>query len=174
MFIRRKPNKTGSVSVQVISKHTGKYQVVRSFGVGYSEQELVLLEERARDFISREQNFVGELFSDSDEVRLEDFISSIDNSHVQVVGPELIFGRLYDKIGYCKIKNDLFRHLVISRLFSPGSKLKTIDYLNRYHSIHYSIDKIYRFLDTLIFAFVLQHTPFYWRWNECSSKQNLK
>ena len=149
MFIRRKSNKTGSVSVQVISKHTGKYQVVRSFGVGYSEQDLVRLEEKARGFIAREQNFVDELFSDDDEVRLEDFVSSIDNAHIRVVGPELVFGRLYDKIGYCKIKNDLFRHLVISRLFNPGSKLKTIDYLDRYHGIHYSIDKIYRFLDRL-------------------------
>ena len=139
MFIRRKPNKTGSVSVQVISKHTGKYQVVRSFGVGYSEQELVRLEEYARGFIVRKQNFVGELFSDQDEVRLDDFVSTIDNAHVRVVGPELIFGRLYDQIGYCKIENELFRHLVISRLFSPGSKLKTIDYLDRYHGIYYSI-----------------------------------
>ena len=32
MYIRRKPNRTGSVSVQVISKHAGAYRVVRSFG----------------------------------------------------------------------------------------------------------------------------------------------
>ena len=43
----------------------------------------------------------------------------------------------------------MFRHLVISRLFSPGSKLKTIDYLERYQGISYSKDRIYRFLDTL-------------------------
>jgi transposase len=43
----------------------------------------------------------------------------------------------------------MFRHLVISRLFSPGSKLKTIDYLERYQGVIYSIDKIYRFLDAL-------------------------
>ena len=43
----------------------------------------------------------------------------------------------------------MFRHLVITRLFSPGSKLKTIEYLLRYQSVSYDISKIYRFLDNL-------------------------
>ncbi len=137
------------VSVQVISKHTGQYQVIRSFGVGRTEQELVRLEECARTFIVQQEGFVGELFAEEDEVRLEDFLSTINNSEIQVIGPELIFGRLYDKIGYGTINNDMFRHLVVSRLFSPGSKLKTIDYLERYQGITYSSDKIYRFLDKL-------------------------
>ena len=149
MFVRRIPNKTGTVSVQVISKHTGKYKMMRSFGTGRNEQELVRLEEHARQFISEQQGFAGELFPDEDDVRLEDFLSTIHNTQIQVVGPELVFGRLYDRIGYCQIKNDLFRHLVICRLFSPGSKLKTIDYLERYQGIIYSKDRIYRFLDTL-------------------------
>ena len=149
MYIRRKPNKTGSISVQVISKHTGSYQVLRSLGTGRTEQELIRLEEHARQFISSQSGFAGELFADADEVRLEDFLSTLHNTHIKVVGPELIFGRLYDKVGYGIIPSELFRHLVISRLFSPGSKLKTIDYLERYQGVTYSTDKIYRFLDTL-------------------------
>jgi transposase len=149
MYIRRKPNKSGSVSIQVVSKHTGKYKVVRSFGTGFTEQELVRLEEHARQFISEQRGFTGDLFFDEEDLRLEDFISTINNTEVQVIGPELIFGRLYDSIGYSLIKNDMFRHLVIGRLFNPGSKLKTIDYLERYQGIIYSIDKIYRFLDSL-------------------------
>lgn len=43
----------------------------------------------------------------------------------------------------------MFRHLVITRLFSPGSKLKTIDYLFRYQGVSYNISKIYLFLDNL-------------------------
>jgi transposase len=149
MFVRRKPNKTGTVSVQVISKHTGKYQVMRSFGVGRTEQELVRLEEHAHHFIRLQSGFVGELFGDEDDARLEDFLCTINNTEIQVIGPELIFGRLYDKIGYGVIQSELFRHLVISRLFNPGSKLKTIDYLGRYQGVSYPKDRIYRFLDTL-------------------------
>ena len=149
MYVRRKPNKTGTVSVQVVSKHTGKYQVMRSFGVGRTEQELIRLEEHARQFIVEQAGFVGELFFDEDDVHLEDFLSTLNNTEIQVIGPELIFGRLYDKIGYGAIKNELFRHLVVGRLFSPGSKLKTIDYLERYQGASYPKDRIYRFLDTL-------------------------
>jgi transposase len=149
MYVRRKPNKTGTVSVQAVSKHRGKYQVMRSFGVGRSEEELVRLEEHARQFIVAQDGFAGGLFSDEEDIRLEDFLCTINNTEIQVVGPELIFGRLYDKIGYGSIQNELFRHLVVSRLFSPGSKLKTIDYLERYQGISYPKDKIYRFLDTL-------------------------
>lgn len=43
----------------------------------------------------------------------------------------------------------MFRHLVISRLAYPGSKLKTIDYLQRYQGIEISVDTVYRFLDKL-------------------------
>ena len=149
MYIRRISNKTGTVSVQVISKHTGKYKVMRSFGTGRNEQEIVRLEEHARQFIIEQRGFVGELFSNEEDDNLEDFLSTIENTQIQVIGPELIFGLLYDKIGYCTIRQEMFRHLVISRLFSPGSKLKTIDYLHRYQGIIYSKDKIYRFLDTL-------------------------
>ena len=149
MYVRRKRNITGTVSVQVISKHTGKYKVMQSFGTGWTEQEIVRLEEHAQQFIIEQQGFVGELFPDEDDIRYEYFLSTIHNTHVQVVGPELIFGRLYDKIGYGKIKQDMFRHLVISRLFNPGSKLKTIDYLERYLGINCPKNKIYRFLDML-------------------------
>jgi transposase len=149
MYIRRKHNKTGTTSLQVVSKAGGKYKVVRSFGIGRTEEEMVRLEEHARQFISEQEGFAGELFADEDEVRLKGFVSTLQNTQVQVVGPELIFGCLYERIGYGTIKNELFRHLVVSRLFSPGSKLKTIDYLERFQGIIYSKDKIYRFLDRL-------------------------
>ena len=64
MYIRRIANKTGTVSVQVISKHTGKYKVMRSFGTGRNEQKIVRLEEHARQFIIEQRGFVSELFSD--------------------------------------------------------------------------------------------------------------
>jgi hypothetical protein len=151
MFVRRKPNKSGKISVQVILKRGGKSKVLRSFGTGRTEQELLRLEEQARSFIVRQQGFCGELFEDREDALFSDFIATFSNERIRVIGPELIFGVLYDKIGYNAIRTEMFRHLIISRLFSPGSKLKTIDYLERYQGVIYSIDRIYRFLDTLCF-----------------------
>jgi hypothetical protein len=108
-----------------------------------------LAQEQVRQFISGQCGFVGDFFADEDDVRLDNFVAVLQNTQIQVVGSELIFGQLYDKIGYGKIKNEMFLHLVVSRLFSPGSKLRTIDYLDRFQGVIYSIDKICRFLDTL-------------------------
>ena len=41
--------------------------------------------------------------------------------------------------------------MVVTRLFSPGSKLKTIEYLQRYMGVTYDISSIYRFLDSLCY-----------------------
>ena len=55
----------------------------------------------------------------------------LNESHlkVRVTGPEQILGKIFDNIRFNQIDDELFRHLVITRLVYPGSKLKTIDYL---------------------------------------------
>ena len=78
-------------------------------------------------------------------------LSGISNTHIQVIDPELIYGRLYDRIGYGELKDDMFRHLVICRLFNPGSKLRTVEYLRRYLNKDYDVEAVYKFLDNLCY-----------------------
>ena len=151
MFVRRKANRTGSISVQVIDKSKGRYHVVKSFGAGGTEAEVLRLEENARQYVREQSGINRILFEYEDEIKLNNFISTIANAQIQVIGPEIIFGTLYDRIGYGKLNNELFKHLVVTRLFNPGSKLKSCDYLSRYQGITYDISKIYRFLDNLCF-----------------------
>jgi hypothetical protein len=40
MFLRKKPNKSGSISVQIISKNRSKYKVLQTIGSSSNEQEL--------------------------------------------------------------------------------------------------------------------------------------
>jgi transposase len=148
MFVRRKPNKSGTVSVQIISKIGGKYKVLKSLGSAKTEAAIRVLEIEARQELSR-MTGRQELFTEPDDLVVESFLSNLSNSDIQVIGPELVFGKIFDRIGYDEITAPLFRHLVITRLVSPGSKLKTIDYLSRYEGKIYSSDTIYRFLDTL-------------------------
>lgn len=91
---------------------------------------------------------VLDLETESDK-QVERFVDTLANTHIRVIGPELILGSLFDRIRFNIFPNDLFRHLVISRMVYPGSKLKTIDYLQRYKNIFVSSDIIYRFLDEL-------------------------
>jgi len=85
----------------------------------------------------------------NEEQTIEEFLSQLENAQVRTVGPERIFGTLFDRLGFNKIPDELFRHLVIARLAYPASKLKTVDYLYRYQGVTISIDAVYRFLDML-------------------------
>lgn len=151
MFLRKKPNKSGSTSVQVVVKTKNRKQrVVKTIGSSSNADEIDRLMAEGRKYISDHQ---GPLLPgiDEDENAVDTFIGTLMNSQVKVVGPELIFGRLYDYIGYNSIQSEMFRHMVICRLYNPGSKLKTADYLERYIHVSYDISKIYRFLDSLCY-----------------------
>jgi len=151
MFVRKKQNKGGSTSILVIDRSHDKYKILKNFGCSSDVIEIEKLVARAEDYIQEKTGLNNSLFPYQEDETILQFASTISNSQIQVIGPELIFGRLYDYIGYDVIDSDLFRHLVVSRLANPGSKLKTIDYLFRYQGIKLSIDKIYRFLDNLCY-----------------------
>lgn len=148
MFIRKNKNRSGSVSIQIVSKQSGRYRIVKTIGSGRTEQEIEYLYQRAKIELHSNHQTLS-MFINKEDAFLESYLDSLNNSQIQVIGPELIFGKIYDTIGFNQIDNDLFRHLVITRLYQPGSKLKTIDYMHRFLNISKSIDEIYRFLDKL-------------------------
>ena len=159
MFVRRKVNKSGSTSVQVVDKSGGGYRVVCSLGAASEEWEIQRLEARGRQYVKEHSHPELPLFGQGIDERLEELVSGLGNSQVQVIGPEVIYGKLYDEIGYGAVGSRMFRHLVVCRLFNPGSKLKTIDYLARYVGESDSPDQIYRFLDSLCHRKVKPSTP---------------
>ncbi len=148
MFLRKKKNRSGSISVQIISKSRGNYKVIRSIGSGKTEQEIQKLEFLGKQEMER-LNRQPKLFISESDTLVDEIFSAITNSSIRTVGPEIIFGRIYDHIGYHEVQADLFRHLVIARIAYPLSKLKTVDYLYRYQGVSINIDSVYRFLDKL-------------------------
>jgi transposase len=148
MFLREKKNKSGSVSIQIIQKLRGKYKVLKTIGSGRTEQEITRLNYLGKQEIER-LSTQPELFVWENDLQIEQIFSNLSNASIRIVGPELIFGKLYNKIGFGSIQQDLFRHLVIARIAYPLSKLKTVDYLYRYQGLTLDIDKVYRFLDKL-------------------------
>lgn len=148
MFIRQKKNKTGTISVQIIDKSTGKYKAIKSLGCSTNPNEIKLLVEKAHRHI---QKITGQLEFDFTLGDDNYFYRSVYESirQIQLLGPELVLGKLFNEIGFNRIQDELFRHLVIARLVFPVSKLKTIDYLIKYKGIVYEKDKVYRYLDKL-------------------------
>lgn len=149
MFVRKKRNKSGRVSVQVIDKANG-YRVVRSIGVSGDPDEIKRLVELGKVFIARQSNQYSLFPQDEhDNAVVLDFVKTLQNASIRTVGPEMIFGRLFDEIGFGAIPEWLFRDIVVARLVYPTSKLKTVDYLYRYQGKTVSPDSIYLFLDRL-------------------------
>lgn len=148
MFLRKLGNRSGSVSIQIIQKVKGKSKVVRTIGCAESEQEIQKLWHIGKQEISRISN-QPKLFTSEADTLVEQAFGMLSNSNICTIGPELIFGRIFDYIGFGSIDKEMFRHLVIARLAYPLSKLKTVDYLFRFQGILLDVDAIYRFLDKL-------------------------
>jgi transposase len=149
MFVREKKNKSGTISVQIIDKSSGKYRVAKTVGFSSDPEEIAYLRKKAYTIMP---TLIGQTSIDFWSDSTKEFVRNlkkVKTSQVQVEGPEKVFGKIFDDIGFGAIEQDLFRHLVITRLIAPGSKLKTVDYLERYKDISIDISKVYRFMDTL-------------------------
>jgi hypothetical protein len=149
MFVRQKRNKSGRVSVQVVDKAEG-YRVVKTIGVAGEPNEIGRLVELGKAFIERQSKQYS-LFprDEHDNAVVLDFVRTLENASIRTVGPELIFGRIFDEMGFNAIPERMFRDVVVARLVYPVSKLKTVDYLYRYQGKRVSADSIYLFLDRL-------------------------
>lgn len=148
MFVRKKKNKSGSISVQIITKSKGKYKVVKSLGSSIDPTVIFGLELKAKQEIQRMESNPS-LFVFEKDTLIESFLSEVQNAQIRTIGPELVFGKVFDFIGFNTISEPLFRHLVIARLAFPLSKLKTIEYLYRFQGVYLDLDTVYRFLDKL-------------------------
>jgi transposase len=146
MFVREKVNKSGVVSVQVITKSKGKSKLVKTIGSSKNAGILVDLVKQGHQFIA---SFDGQRTFDysDDQTLLRSVFQSI-SSHTEV-GTEMLLGKIFNDIGFQSVGDDIFRRLVLSRLIHPASKLKTSDYLDKYHDLDYPVQQIYRYMDKL-------------------------
>ena len=148
MFVREKANKNGLVSIQIIDKSSGKYVVRQTVGSSSDPDEIAFLIKKGRQEISRLKGQTSLPFDQEVELEFVDtFVNHLDS--FSLVGPELLLGKIFDQIGFNVIEDELFRHLTLTRLVYPVSKLKTVDYLFKYKGIELSVYSIYRYLDKL-------------------------
>lgn len=148
MFVRQKKNKSGVVSVQVIDKSSGKYKVKKTIGSSADQDEIEKLIKAGELFIRKQKAQLDlDFILGDDDIYYQSIYDNIQQ--VQLVGPEIVLGKLFNEIGFDKITDELFRHLVLARLIYPVSKLKTIDYLQKYKGVILSVSDLYRYMDKL-------------------------
>lgn len=148
VFVRKKKNKSGVVSVQIIDKSSGTYELYSTVGSSSDASEIARLYKEGKQEIEKITGQQQIPFNqDKEQEFLDVFFNNIED--FKLVGPELVLGKLFDEIGFNKISDELFRHLVITRLVYPVSKLKTTDYLFKYKGVNIDVVNVYRYLDKL-------------------------
>jgi len=148
MFARKKANKSGVISIQIIEKRLGKSILLKTVGSSSDPKQVGELFEKGRRLIQEIKGQTSLYFDKDNEEQLVDlFFNGI--RELSLVGPELVLGKLFDEIGFNAIKDELFRHLVLTRLCYPVSKLKTVDYLFKYKGLSIDVESVYRYLDKL-------------------------
>ena len=148
MFLRKKANKSGSISIQVIEKVGRVNKVIKTIGCSKDSYEISRLWEEGENFINRIRGQASlPLYKSESDDWFAQVLSSIER--IELVGPQLVLGKLYDDIGYGSVGNELFKLLVISRIINPSSKLKTVRDIEQYYGIQYSVDSVYRYMDEI-------------------------
>lgn len=151
MFVRRKKNPSGVVSVQVIDKSRGNYHVVKTMGSSGDPQTIEELYREGKKWI--EVNFKGiDIFEqaskEQEEQQLNDFwLSNVEN--ILLNGTALILENVFHLVGFDRIKDPILKQLVIARLSQPLSKSATVDYLKSHFNEDVRLHKIYRYLEKL-------------------------
>ena len=149
MFVRKKKNRSGTVSVVIADKSSGKFKELKTIGVSSDSDEIARLEIKARQWIDE---YSGQLTLDFDEnaqalQEVKSTIARIERTLQNM--PQFILGHIYDRIGFGAIGDSILRHLVIARICHPQSKVATVAYLKSYFDEDVRLHNIYRYMDTL-------------------------
>ena len=99
MFVRKKTNRSGTISVVVVSKVHGKFTEVMKFGVAKSEEEADDMFRKAQLWLhthggQQEFDFDGRKGKEVEET--ERILCNIDN--VLINGTQLLLNQVYDSI----------------------------------------------------------------------------
>lgn len=150
MFVRKKKNRSGTISIVVVNKSHGQFKEVKSFGVAQTQSEAEDLYQTALRWLNTHGGQQELDFENNKGRELEETKRVIDNlDAVLINGTQLLLDRIYDDIGFNRIPDEILRHLVIARVSQPASKLATTEYLKSYYDEDIDLNNIYRYMDKL-------------------------
>lgn len=92
-------NASGSTSVLVVSKDNHRrHRLVKNMGCGNTPSEMSVFVSSAKEYIANTKGaFLPGLLEVESEI--EGFFCNLGNTSIQVIGPELVFRSLCDRIG---------------------------------------------------------------------------
>lgn len=150
MFVRKKKNRSGTISIVVVSKSQGQFKEVKSFGIAKTESEAEHIYQTALRWL---KTYAGQEEIDFDDRKGREFEETervVNNMDAVLInGTQLLLEGIYDDVGFKRIPDEILRHLVIARVSQPASKLATTEYLKSYYDEDIDLNHIYRYMDKL-------------------------
>ena len=102
--IRKKKNKSGSISIVIVDRSNRGYKVIETIGYSKDKDEIEALYQKALLRINElEKNLFFISNEDNKKAQLKNFFLQITNENLIPIGDELIFGKLFEMIGCKKI-----------------------------------------------------------------------
>jgi hypothetical protein len=136
----------------VADKSGNRFRELKTIGVSSDEAVITDLYRKGRQWIeahSGTRDMFAEQFKRAEERQIitEYLLSNIEN--ILLNGTQLILAPVYQSIVFDVVNDDILKHLVVSRICQPRSKVATVDYLKSYFDEDVDLNKIYRYLDKL-------------------------
>lgn len=149
MFVRKKKNRSGTITVVVVHKINGRFKEIHNLGTVKTTREADALMLEGKKWISSKGGKQGslDLFPEEKLVSATEIFDSI--SQISHDGAYRLLEKVYESIGFGVIPDKILKDLTIARICEPSSKLATIDYIRRYWNEDYHYQQVYRYLDTL-------------------------
>ena len=153
---QKKKNRSGITSIVVAEKTKGSYKELITIGVAKDANDINSLVNAGREWISKEDprchpqlDLYGEEREACDREREEVRRVLSNVSNILLNGCDLMLDRTFDRIGFNRIDDEVFRKLVKARLAYPTSKAAMVEYLKNHFDEDVDLSKIYRYLDKL-------------------------
>ena len=118
MFIRKKKNSSGSITVLIIEKRNRKNIILKNIGTSTDAVEIDYLYSKALKETERLNQSPQLPFDKDKELEYADsFTNCIDSFYL--IGPELLLGKLFDDIGFNAIPEGVKFLRTIKRTLNP-------------------------------------------------------
>ncbi len=156
MFVKKKPNRSGSTTVVVAEKEKGATRYLKTIGTSSDPADIAEYVREGEAYISSrrvamcpELDFDGAVdrAKEAERRAAEEFLSRIENVYHDA--PKRILDRVFDAVGFHAVGDDTFRSLVTARLSFPSSKRATVEYLRSCFGEDHDLHKVYRYMDSL-------------------------
>jgi hypothetical protein len=151
MYVRKKQNRSGSISVVIVDKSRGKCRYLKTIGISSDEKAIAEFYQEGKKWIAAQSGgrdiFAEHTRRQEERQVTEHLLDNIEN--ILLNGTQLILNRVFKQTGFDAIEDTILKHLVVSRICQPSSKAGTVDYLKSYFDEDVELHKIYRYLDKL-------------------------